>query len=70
MKEKSINLRINNKISPIYLIELPEEKPMVTGMQQKYKIGDSVKVICTSGKSNPASNLTWFINDRPVILKS
>ncbi|XP_051159976.1 uncharacterized protein LOC127280772 [Leptopilina boulardi] len=47
------------------VVELPEENPTVTGMQRKYKIGDSVKVTCTSGKSSPPTNLTWFINDRP-----
>lgn len=47
------------------VVELPEEDPIVIGMQRKYKVGDSVKVTCTSGRSYPPTNLTWFINNRP-----
>lgn len=41
---------------------LPETDPKISGGKAKYQIGDKVNVNCTSGRSKPAVNLTWFIN--------
>lgn len=45
---------------------LPEEGPKITGGRPRYQIGDHVKVNCTSGRSKPAAQLSWFINGEPV----
>ncbi len=34
---------------------------------QKYKLGDTVDVNCTSKESKPAADLTWYINRQPVV---
>ena len=35
---------------------------MIEGILSTYSIGDYVSANCTSGKSNPLANLTWYIN--------
>lgn len=45
---------------------LPEEGPKITGGRPRYQIGDEVNVNCTSGRSKPATHLTWFINGEPA----
>ncbi|KAK2727763.1 hypothetical protein QYM36_008299 [Artemia franciscana] len=42
--------------------KLPAEDPIITGGLAHYVVGDLVKVNCTSRKSLPAANLTWYIN--------
>lgn len=45
---------------------LPEEGPKITGGKPRYQIGDTVRVNCTSGRSKPAAQLSWYINGDPV----
>lgn len=45
---------------------LPEEGPRITGGRPRYQIGDKVRLNCTSGRSKPAAQLSWFINGEPV----
>ncbi len=45
---------------------LPPGGPHIQGVQQDVKIGDIVSVNCTSLKSKPAADLTFFINGRNV----
>lgn len=45
---------------------LPTEGPRITGGKPRYQIGDKVSVNCTSGRSKPATHLTWFINGEPA----
>ncbi|XP_055710116.1 uncharacterized protein LOC129805900 isoform X2 [Phlebotomus papatasi] len=44
------------------VVALPEEGPRITGGRPRYQIGDVVRVNCTSGRSKPATHLSWFIN--------
>ncbi|XP_068084816.1 uncharacterized protein [Anabrus simplex] len=44
------------------VIALPRREPMIEGVLSTYTIGDSVRALCTSDKSNPPSQLSWFIN--------
>lgn len=41
---------------------LPEEGPKITGGRARYQLGEWVDVNCTSGRSRPATQLSWFIN--------
>ncbi|KAK6636269.1 hypothetical protein RUM43_009928 [Polyplax serrata] len=41
---------------------LPEEGPKISGGKPRYSIGDTVNLNCTSGSSNPPTELDWFIN--------
>ena len=46
--------------------DLPDGKPRITGVKEKYQIGEQLEAMCTSWQSHPAANLTWFINEEPV----
>lgn len=45
---------------------LPEQGPKISNGRSRYQIGDTVNVNCTSGRSKPATHLTWFINGEPA----
>ncbi|XP_066581088.1 uncharacterized protein [Prorops nasuta] len=42
--------------------ELPGERPSIHGLKRKYRIDDVVRLNCTSARSRPPANLTWYIN--------
>ncbi|XP_033177962.1 uncharacterized protein LOC117234618 isoform X1 [Bombus vosnesenskii] len=44
--------------------QLPSQGPSIHGLRRKYRIDDMLRLNCTSGRSKPAANLTWYINDR------
>ncbi|XP_040575762.1 uncharacterized protein [Lepeophtheirus salmonis] len=48
------------------VIDLPDERPRITGVKDKYRIGDTITATCTSWQSHPPANLTWFINGEPA----
>ncbi|XP_055642152.1 uncharacterized protein LOC129778969 [Toxorhynchites rutilus septentrionalis] len=48
------------------VVVLPDEDPHITGGKPRYRIGDDVRVNCTSGRSKPAVHLTWHINNEPA----
>ncbi|XP_074034335.1 uncharacterized protein isoform X2 [Leptinotarsa decemlineata] len=48
------------------IISLPEEDPIITGVEMEYQIGDEINLNCTSGKSHPASILHWYINEQRI----
>ncbi|XP_055635641.1 uncharacterized protein LOC129775228 [Toxorhynchites rutilus septentrionalis] len=49
------------------VIEPPTDKPSIIGVQTRYRPGDILRANCTSLHSKPAANLTWTINDVPVL---
>ncbi|XP_047019162.1 irregular chiasm C-roughest protein-like [Helicoverpa zea] len=49
------------------VVVLPEEAPVLTGLRSRYRLGDRVQVNCTSGRSRPACQLSWYINSEPVL---
>ena len=50
----------------ITIIALPRGGPHIQGVEQDVKIGDSINLNCTSLKSKPAANLTFYINGKNV----
>ncbi|GLV31275.1 beaten path IIIc [Carabus blaptoides fortunei] len=48
------------------VVALPEDGPKITGGKPRYQIGDTVRVNCTSGRSKPAAQLSWYINGDPA----
>ena len=50
--------------------DLPDEKPRITGIKEKYQIGKTMEALCTSWQSHPPANLTWFINEEKVMMKT
>nr|XP_053650765.1 uncharacterized protein LOC128701193 [Cherax quadricarinatus] len=53
-----------DKSANMTVVDVPEEKPRITGTQHKYHIGDTAHLICSSAKSFPAADLTWYINEK------
>ncbi|KAG1667794.1 hypothetical protein GQR58_018250 [Nymphon striatum] len=48
------------------IVEVPQEKPLITGIRTNYQVGDTVSVNCTSLTSIYKTKLTWYVNDRMV----
>lgn len=48
------------------VVELPNEDPFMQIDKKVLGSNDSFKASCTVGKSYPAANITWLINDRKV----
>lgn len=48
--------------------EVPTHGPVITGVNTntKYKLGEILTANCSSGRSYPPANLTWFINGEMV----
>jgi hypothetical protein len=45
---------------------LPKGGPVIDGGKQRYSLGDTVDLNCTSTNSKPAADLFWSINGEPV----
>lgn len=45
---------------------LPTNGPVLTGLKSTYRLGDDVKVNCTSDRSRPSNKLSWYINGEPA----
>lgn len=49
------------------VVSLPQEDPVISGVESQYQIGDEINLNCTSGRSYPASVLHWYINEQQVV---
>jgi len=54
------------KKAHMQVVDLPDDKPRLTGIKEKYQIGETLEAMCTSWQSHPPANLTWFINEEPA----
>lgn len=52
--------------STLQVVEVPKEGPIIKGLKSRYRLNETLKAECTSIRSHPAANLTWFVNDYPV----
>ena len=74
MKSRFRSLELEKEYIWIFLLNLilniisalPRGGPHIQGVQQDVRIGDFINLNCTSLKSKPAANLTFFINNRNV----
>uniref|UniRef100_A0AAR5QI42 Ig-like domain-containing protein n=2 Tax=Dendroctonus ponderosae TaxID=77166 RepID=A0AAR5QI42_DENPD len=48
------------------VVSLPDEDPVISGVEEQYQIGDEINLNCTSGRSRPASILHWYINEQQI----
>ncbi|XP_074034310.1 uncharacterized protein [Leptinotarsa decemlineata] len=48
------------------VIALPEEDPIITGVEEDYQIGEDINLNCTSGRSHPAPLLQWYVNEQKI----
>ena len=49
-----------------HFLALPRGGPHIQGVEQDVKVGEYINLNCTSLKSKPAANLTFYINNRNV----
>ncbi|XP_042906533.1 cell adhesion molecule 2 [Parasteatoda tepidariorum] len=42
----------------------PSDRPVLMTEKAEYELGDNVSILCNSGKSKPAPELKWYINDQ------
>ncbi len=49
-----------------YFSVLPKGGPVIEGGKQRYSLGDTVDLNCSSINSKPAADLFWSINGEPV----
>ncbi|KAF8773221.1 hypothetical protein HNY73_015899 [Argiope bruennichi] len=42
----------------------PSDGPVLMEEKSDYEVGDNVSILCNSGKSKPAPELKWYINDQ------
>ncbi|KAL9877141.1 uncharacterized protein LOC119642928 [Glossina fuscipes] len=48
------------------VVELPTQRPIITGIHSRYRLGDNIDGNCSLDYTKPAANLTWWINDIQV----
>lgn len=48
------------------VVDVPQNKPIITEIKSHYRIGDLVRGNCSSAYSRPMTNLTWLFNEMPV----
>lgn len=53
-------------LNVVFVLALPDEDPVISGIEMEYRIGDEINLNCTSGKSHPVSTLNWYINEQQV----
>ncbi|XP_014205399.1 uncharacterized protein LOC106637205 [Copidosoma floridanum] len=46
------------------VVELPLQRPVISGLRSKYRVDDVLKLNCSSSYSRPVVNLTWYMNDQ------
>uniref|UniRef100_A0A1A9VNT9 CD80-like immunoglobulin C2-set domain-containing protein n=1 Tax=Glossina austeni TaxID=7395 RepID=A0A1A9VNT9_GLOAU len=51
---------------PLAISELPTQRPIITGIHSRYRLGDNIDGNCSLDYTKPAANLTWWINDIQV----
>ncbi|XP_050689697.1 uncharacterized protein LOC126982020 [Eriocheir sinensis] len=50
------------KDANLTVVDPPSHGPTITGVRERYKIGDLLLVNCSAGHSHPATLLSWAIN--------
>ncbi|KAL9707268.1 hypothetical protein quinque_010786 [Culex quinquefasciatus] len=48
------------------VVDVPVDKPHITGLKPYYRMGELLVGNCSSYNSKPAANLTWFVNSNEV----
>ncbi|XP_054715459.1 cell adhesion molecule 2-like [Uloborus diversus] len=49
---------------PLEVVVPPSDGPVLMEEKSDYELGDNVSILCNSGKSKPAPDLKWYINDQ------
>ncbi|XP_071521639.1 uncharacterized protein [Panulirus ornatus] len=52
-----------SRVATMTVVDLPDEKPKITGVQESYRIHEEVSLNCSSAHSQPPASLTFYVND-------
>ncbi|KAI8422485.1 hypothetical protein MSG28_006304 [Choristoneura fumiferana] len=67
----SVDDTLNNSSENYFIYSsqnyLPQSDPVMIGMKRRYRAGMTLKAECFSKNSNPAANLSFFINSEPAL---
>ncbi|XP_066953229.1 uncharacterized protein [Macrobrachium rosenbergii] len=53
----------DSRISSMNVVDLPDSRPLITGVQRSYNLHEEVRLNCSSPLSYPLANITFFVND-------
>ena len=54
----------------LFFTDLPEDGPTIETPRKQYQVGETADLMCIAQTSNPATNLSWYINGEPVRYQS
>ncbi|KAK4320823.1 hypothetical protein Pmani_008335 [Petrolisthes manimaculis] len=53
-------------VATLSVVDLPDEKPRIVGVQSAYQVHEEVTVNCSSYNSFPPATLSFYVNDEPA----
>ncbi|RWS20889.1 beat protein-like protein [Leptotrombidium deliense] len=65
-RHQEVIARDEDKVRQSKTANYESDAPIITGVKQKYSVGDLVNATCTSRRSKPGAYLVWYINDVEV----
>ncbi|XP_019880776.2 uncharacterized protein LOC109608695 isoform X2 [Aethina tumida] len=60
------NFSTGSKTFYLQVVDLPKTDPQINGLKSRYKLDESIDANCTSFGSDPAVNITWYLNGIPL----
>ncbi|XP_015913453.1 cell adhesion molecule 2-like [Parasteatoda tepidariorum] len=58
------HFRCVQKTKELQVVVPPSDGPILMTEKSEYELGDNISILCNSGKSKPAPELKWYINDQ------
>ncbi|KAK4290295.1 hypothetical protein Pmani_036793 [Petrolisthes manimaculis] len=55
-----------SEVATMTVVDLPDEKPRLTGVRESYHLHQDVRINCTSPRSQPPATLTFYVNNQPA----
>ncbi|KAK4301729.1 hypothetical protein Pmani_026141 [Petrolisthes manimaculis] len=53
-------------VATMTVLDLPDEKPRITGVRAAYQMHEDVRLNCSSPHSQPPATLAFYVNDEPA----
>ncbi|XP_037083444.1 uncharacterized protein LOC119103870 isoform X1 [Pollicipes pollicipes] len=54
------------KRKKVQVVDMPDDLPSIKGHESSYRVGDVMKLNCSSYRSYPPVKLHWYVNEEPV----
>jgi len=66
VSEEAPAFATDSKFGDLLVVVVPKHGPRIVGAHERYSVGEEMRINCTSEKTLPPANLTWYINQQPV----